>query len=378
MKKKILAITPFFGRSGSEIALFNLLDSVKKEFEISIFTEDSKAELKNELPDEIQFISKNQIKLSYTERVLSKFSKILFGKSKFTSANNVFTSNRYDVLFLNTLLSLSYYEKLKDVSKFKILYVHEAEDFLFYLNVNHIEFMLNEVDLILCSSNMVRDYLVRLGRSSNIHVLYPSFNFEKIQLHRKRRAIRKDLNINSDTFIWAMSGDININKNPKMFIQVAERLLNKNVKVAFVWIGVSNRNNAYEFYLQKMVKSMKLSDKVLFLKKQSQDYYYYINEIDGFILTSFSESYSLVAKESACFNKPVVSFPCGGVVESVPKSHLFQTSNYSIDEMVCLIEAIMKMKKDDYKLIDYELLFSNDKIKMSNKFMKILSEYSNC
>lgn len=377
--KKILAITPYFGKSGSELALFNLLDSVKIKLNISIYINNKNPSLRKYLDDNITFIDKYKTSSSRFFLLTFIFKKIklyLNIKAPKNELDRVLNEEKYDCVILNTLLSLVYMQDVMNRNVNVIVYVHETEDLLVRLNKIQLNYLINEVGLVLCSSNYVKNYLVSIGRRNNIEVLYPSLDFSKFSLPIKKNNIRKDLGFNKNDFLWAMSGDLTINKNPKMFVDIAKHIVNIKKNVCFLWIGTSG-DSAYEVFLEQKVKEFDLTNRVKFISKKYEDYYSYINEIDGLLLTSLSESYSLVAKESACFNKPVVSFDCGGIYEAVPKESLFVSKKYSIKEITNLMLLVMESDKKVIEDDDFDFLFSNEKGIISKRFLDLISGLKN-
>jgi glycosyltransferase involved in cell wall biosynthesis len=242
---------------------------------------------------------------------------------------------------------------------------------LMAINKGHLKSIIEDIDLLICSSNYVKNYFNLMGVKKNIVVLYPSLDFSNFNLPIKNRFSREQLGFSKKDFVWGMAGDISINKNPMMFIQAAERINKKISNVKFLWIGASD--TVYGIYLDNYLHSIGLEKVVKFTNKRHQDYYQYLNELDGFLLTSMSESFSLASNESVCFNKHVVSFPCGGVTEAVPKGKLSMTNNFSVDELVTLMLNKMSEPKTNLNKDDIENLFKNEKNIIGRKFITILN-----
>lgn len=370
---KVLAITPFFGRTGSEFALFYLLDSLKTEFDITIFTPKNNPDLQEKVDENLKLIyPKNGNK---NELLLSKIYRKASLKKDNSGINDLVKNDDFDFVILNTMVSLSYFKVAKKKSKKTILYIHETELMLFHLDKTRLDYLINEVDLILCSSSYVKDFINVLDRTKNTEILYPTLDFSNFNLPIKTKSIRTSLGFNSSNFIWAMCGDVSSNKNPKMFLEAAKNLYKKDNNARFIWIGCTGLR-AYEVYLENWVKKAGLKNIIIFIDEKADDYYQYINEIDGFVLTSFSESFSLVALESACFGKPVVSFPCGGVLEAVPKNRLLVTEEFSVKELVDNMYKVMSNPETKLQMVDIKKLLINDKTNAKHTFLSILKRAS--
>lgn len=363
--KNILAITPFLGNSGSEIAFVNLLNNLSKDFKIKIFTPKTNPENKENLHKEIA--------LFQDYRARNHLEKIWF-KVRSKNILEELLSEKPNLVFLNTLLSLKYLDHLDRPEIKKILYVHETEEMLVNLSMNELKRIINEIDLILCCSKRVRDYLELLGCNGNLEILYPSICYKNFHVSYPKRKIRSELGIPEDSFVWGMSGALLLNKNPQAFLNIAKIMLQRNHNSKFLWIGASG-NYAYEEYLNNWLKKYNLEKVVYILPRMKDNYFDYLNEIDAFLHTSYSESFSMAALEAVGFNKPVVSFPNGGVYESVPDSYLKVTRDFSLMELLELMEK--QIKENPKNLTDSEIqhLFQFEEFSLSLKFKEYLQNH---
>lgn len=367
---KLLAITPLLGRSGSEIALINLLASLTNDFKITVFTSTKNPLLKQELPPEIRLITpeKRFKRKSLLGNIIEKFQHLY---RPMDEIEKWMDNEGFDIVLLNTYLSLRFYSWLDNKGKKTILYVHETELMLEKIEMEKFRKVINEVDLILCSSNYVKEYLNIYGRTEAIEVLQPSLDFTRFILPVDSRNLREVLDFKESDYVWGMCGATTINKNPKMFLEAAEQLLKENPTLRFLWIGARGKN-AYEDYLVKEIEFKGLQENIKIIEMQSNDYYQYLNLLDGFVLTSFSESFSLSALEAACFNKPVISFPCGGVYEAVPKELLWVTEEFSVKELVHLMKTAMKNPMAKISLKEIETLLKKDRSSAGMNFRAII------
>jgi glycosyltransferase involved in cell wall biosynthesis len=366
--KKILAITPFLSKSGSEISFVNLMNNLANEFAIKIFTPATNPQLMREL--------NKKIKLFQPERPVknNKFESLLLKIRRKDRIKELLNEGQ-DLIFLNTLISLRYLQLEERKKSKKILYVHETEQMLVKLTKEDLRKVLNNIDLILCCSKNVREYLTLLGCKGQIEVLYPSINYENFHISFPKREIRQELGINSDSFIWVMSGALLLNKNPKAFINVAKELLQRNIKTTFLWIGATG-NNAYEEYLKAIIKRDGLEGIIYIIPRKTEDYFDYLNGINGFLLSSYSESFSIAALEAVCFNKPVISFPNGGVYESVPECFRKVAKDFSISELADLMEDQMKETPKTISDPEIQHLLQFEQFSLSLKLKEYLRKHS--
>ncbi len=367
---KLLAITPLLGRSGSEIALINLLASLTNEYKITVFTPTKNPLLEQEMPPEIRLITpgKGLKRKSLLGNIIEKAQHLY---RPIGEIEKWMDNESCDIVLLNTYLSLRFYSLLGNRGKKTILYVHETELMLEKIETEKFREAINGVDLILCSSNYVKEYLNTYGRTKAIEVLEPSLDFTRFVLPVDSINLRKVLDFKESDFVWGMCGATTINKNPKMFLEAAKLLLKENPTLRFLWIGARG-NNAYEDYLRKEIESMGLQGNIKIIEMQLNDYYQYLNLLDGFVLTSLSESFSLSALEAACFNKPVISFPCGGVYEAVPKELLWVTEEFSVKELVNLMKTAMINPMAKISLKEIETLLEKERSSAGKNFRAII------
>lgn len=365
---RILAITPLLGRSGSEISLLNLMNSICEQNKITIFTPNILPDLINEINEKIELIIPKRKKRNLLQRFYSKINRKQFKNIILKK----YVSNQYDLIVLNTLLSFKYFHEARTISQRVVLYIHETELMMVNLDVSIVENIINKADFIFCSSKYVKDYLEIMGRIGNIEILYPSVNYNTFTIPIINKTLKDFPKIDPSSFVWGMSGAVLTNKNPKMFIEIAKKLTSINKNTHFIWIGCSGKN-AYEAYIKKYIRSQNIEDKIHFLDRKSEQYFQYLNKLDGFMLTSISESFSLGAQEAACFGKPVVSFPCGGIYESVPENLRTVAKEFSIEEIVLLMVKIMEDEKTNMTIKDIDYLLKNNQKDIGIKFEKMLS-----
>lgn len=372
--RKLLAITPYLGRTGSEIALLNLLTSLTDEFQIDVVTPNKAPELASEINKPIRLLKPVAQKQGLKQKIQRKIG---IGDSivKRSFLGRFPLYEAYDVVVLNTLKTLVYFPEAITKGKKIIVYIHETEAMLTGISAHLFATVIDKADLIICSSEHVRSYFKTMGRTSKVEVLHPTLDYSKFALPQSNKNLRASLGYKETDFVWGMAGTITVNKNPKMFIDIAKQVNEKKPNAKFMWIGYKG-DSAYEDYLKSLVKEWNLEHVVTFITGKNEEYYEYINAINGFLLTSLSESFSLVSLEAACFGKPVVSFPCGGVIEAVPEVCLTVTKEFSVSEIASEIINIMNQDTPQFSFKTCNELVAHSKTEVSEAFTTLLLKHN--
>jgi glycosyltransferase involved in cell wall biosynthesis len=195
-----------------------------------------------------------------------------------------------------------------------VLHCHELEHMFMQVSEQSAATLVSYPQLILATSNTSREVLKSLGRNRDIEVCYPSINPERIKPDcNKVKELRRQIGIGEQTFVWAMAGTLDPNKNPARFVSIALELLRDGHDVHFIWLGGSD--SGYTLYVKQITQESGFAGKISFLGARSDDYYDWLNVANAVVITSFKESFSLVAIEAAHLGKPVVAFDNGGIRE---------------------------------------------------------------
>jgi glycosyltransferase involved in cell wall biosynthesis len=309
---RILFFLPLGARSGSEVALYNLICyAAGKGWDVGVACR-VRGELLDQLPASVPvFIHETSSPL---RRGYAAVSRRLLGETDGFPAQ-AHARFKPDVWYVNTITQ-PWIVKQAETKKIPcVLHTHELEQVLGQLTENDVSAMVNYPRLVVASSQAALNVFKTLGRHDRIELIYATIDPTNIQFDpNNRAALRQSLGIAGDTFVWTMVGSVDPNKNPLRFIEIAAEMLRAGLPVHFVWIG---GGDAYEIYVKKRIDELGLTDKVSFIGARSKDYYDWLNAADGLVITSHKESLSLVALEMSYLGKPVVSFPCGGVSEII-------------------------------------------------------------
>lgn len=171
-------------------------------------------------------------------------------------------------------------------------------------------FMLRYVEHVVAVSHGQKDKLTALGLDSDdISVVY---NAVELNLQHRTSSIRQELGIPSDAVIVASAGRLSPEKNYAGMIEAA-RLVSLRTKDTFFIIfgeGVLRDD------LEKRVEEAGLHDR-FFLPGFRTDLPDVLNDIDIFMLTSYTEGLPNVVLEAFAAKKPVVATAVGGTPEVV-------------------------------------------------------------
>lgn len=301
MKKKILFISHEASRTGSPFILLYFLNwlKIKKADDFTVHVLLLKeGELKQDFENTCdRLYTSVNVKKSLFKKGLDKLLSLIKQTKNKTESINSVLDNNYDLIYANSIPSLSIASKIKNQSKKSkvLLHVHEL-DTVIRMFISEKDNVLQEVDKFIAVSNLVKNDLV-----NKWHV-----NKEKIQVIYEFSNIKqKDLKKESKTFIVGASGAVEWRKGDDAFIQVA-RYVNKkypDVNIKFVWVGRNNKQSIVEADLKKM----NLSEKVDFVGEQKNPFAYY-NEFDVFLMTSREDPFPLVCIEVASLKKPIICF----------------------------------------------------------------------
>jgi glycosyltransferase involved in cell wall biosynthesis len=307
VKKKILFFAPFFGGNGSEVVLFNLINYLNRDlFDIALVTRDD-GPLLAKLDNSFPVHTYNPKDLNNMKKMVSLFNELYDDYSDY-------------IWYVNTISQPHIVGTAKFLKVPFVLHIHEMEAYFAFLTQDEIERLIEYPGLIIACSETAADVYRILGRQKNIEVCHSSIDFNRIKPDKqKSEAIREKHGVKATDFVWVMSGRDDRNKNPLVFVNFANELLKTYPDCRFMWLGGAYKNG-FSLYAKAKAEHLKISDRFLWMNYLEEDYYDYFNAADGFVLTSNSDSFPLVAIEAQALGKPVISFNSGGVKELIDSS----------------------------------------------------------
>lgn len=337
-KPKILFFTPTLNRTGSEIVLSNLLKESSTIFDCRIVSR-TKGELSKELniPIDFTYLLKSNGHLRWVKAINKIYRLISSSQKTFLKIHNQFKPT---IWYINTITMPEVVAcAVKNKIPF-IIHTHEMEQMLSQLTTSEIE-NLKSAKIIIANSKASGAAIQKFNINKKTEICYPGIELHKIKSSSASSdAIREKLNISNETFVWLMSGTIDDNKNTLLFIDLLQLLVNRNLKVHFIWIGSASDTN-YFAQCKGKIHQLQLQDFITFTGKLTNDYYDYFNSCNGFVLTSRKESFSLVTVEALALHKPVVCFDCGGTKEILTNDTGIIIPNYDINKMADAMIEVM-------------------------------------
>lgn len=302
--KKILVITHEVSRTGSPLVVLNFLEWLKhnhSEQVVDILSlnggalESSFRKLCRNYYDYKNSIKPNRV--SFLKRILLKFNLLneVNYKQNFLE---VLSKNNYDLIYANSIPSLSVAVSLKELNNSTplVLHVHELNTVMkMYLNSSNKK-SLNYVNRFIAVSNLVKYNLIENWEvdTNRIDVIYEFSKIKNLSLKKK-----------SNVFTVGASGTVERRKGDDVFLQIA-RFIKKNIpkaKIEFVWVGRNEKANLIE----ADIKKMNLKGMVKFIGEQTDPFVYY-NNFDIFLMTSREDPFPLVCIEVANLNIPIICF----------------------------------------------------------------------
>ncbi|MHB8401207.1 MAG: glycosyltransferase [Bacteroidia bacterium] len=289
-----------------------MLGQINKNVAAVSLISECNGELLSQMPKEVKiFVSlKYPNSIERIKQIVARF----FGFNLYEAQILKIHKNcKPDYWYLNTVLMT---DKLLLAQKHNIpviMHFHELTSDYGLVNKEQLQLAIDYSTLCIADSNAVSAKLKILG-AKNIVVQYECVDISKIKINDiKTRNIKEELGLSKYAFIWVMSGTSSGRKGIDMVPELAKLLKEQNA--ALVWIG-NNSNTGMDLMIEKEILSSHL-DNFFFLGKRTEDYYDYLNIMDGFVLTSREEPFGMVVVEALALGKPVVSFNSGGVSEII-------------------------------------------------------------
>lgn len=369
IKKKINFFTPTFNRTGSEVALFNLINHDIR-FDKTVISK-VKGSLCNHLDASVKLIS-TELNSKLLHNSNSSITKILEGALRYFYPEEkvlaaIHKKNPADVWYINTITLPGVLCFAKKNGIPVILHTHELEHMFLSLSASEVQDIAGYPDLVIASSNTAANIIRLSGRKKMLEISYPGINFNEIQTQQRNPRYK-------DEFVWLMAGTMDPNKNPSIFVDIANLLLMQNSHASFVWVTNRNDNNGYIQFCKNKVIELGISDKIRWLYAKGSEYYELLSAADGFILTSSRESLSLVAIEALYCQKPVVSFDNGGINEIVEAN----TGVVVKHDIHLFVNAMLKIMTGEFKFNAERALATASKFSVTSQkqvWDKIMNNY---
>ncbi len=370
---KILFISHEASRTGAPLLLFQFLERIKsknKELDFDVLLLDG-----GELETDFQRIAsvynweKSTIKgpkiIRKIVRKLTYYFPVIRKIQNRNQLKQIVTSN-YDVIYANTVVSIPIGRKLQNLLSIPlIVHVHEHFGITKIFEKELIELSgLSKVKFIAVSKlafqNLIENHSIPANKISLIH----PFTDTKKWINFKNKD--KD----SNHFVINSSGLVQIRKGSDLFVQIANRAIQKYHEIPwlFNWIGITDSDT--EYYYKSDIEKLGISDSVKFLGDFSDPISEFSNS-DVFLMISREETWGLVCIEHACLGKPIVCFDKGNGIKEFVEQGTGIIVNYMDIEAVVDALASLFNDKELYKhlstearkkVVDYDIDIQSKKI----------------
>jgi glycosyltransferase involved in cell wall biosynthesis len=311
-------LTPTLGRTGSEVALVNLLNALPARAIAGVASGQSGV-LTLGLPPGVRVASRSAWQAPLPGAALGLANQLIAAawRDPWRFLHHVRRSFAADLWVLNTLVMPEVIHYARTYRIPLVVQVHELAPLLMHLRPDDVQALITWPRLLVAVSDAVADMLRSLGRKGGIEVCPPAFDPAALVPVTAPHAVRARLGIAADAFIWGMAGTVDPNKNPERFIRVAARTLAHHPTAHFLWLRGEHVATGYETYCRERIRELGLEDRISFAVTAQADYADCVNACDAWFVPSNQESYSLVSVEAIHLGKPVVSCAVGGINEVV-------------------------------------------------------------
>lgn len=333
---KILFLTPTGARTGSEMVLWYLIKHLAgSPIKTAVYARESGELFAKNSPADATYFNKFHRGLPYyaVETVYHR----LFGLTPEESyIKRIHRQFKPDIWYFNTIVMPQFARLARQLNVPYVVHAHELLDTFDTLRADSFSEMLTHAQASIGCSQIVVEQLEKMG-TPNVQLLHSFIDTEKITVKQDPNALKKQLGIPNDAFVWLMSGTMCMRKGYDM---VPELLSHLPKNAYMVWLG---RPSEYgiSYYLEQRVKREDLNF-IALGAKGGQDYYDYLNIADGFVLTSREDPFPLVMIESAYLQKPIVGFNSGGISEFVQKGMGAVAPAFDIPRLAQQMQQVMK------------------------------------
>lgn len=250
----------------------------------------------------------------------------------FLMASGFFCENKFDLIFLNTMLTY-YFLLIPGLDKRKCIWcIRESERDYFFdlLDTNgalNIGGMFGQVGKVLFVSKATRAVYEDLNTAENFEVIHNGINLKEIEEFRSshsKEQIKKELNLAPDSKIFLNVGAVTERKGQKDIVEAAIRYIREKKDRDIYFFLVGGSNSDYEFEIRKAVSDYNLITQI-YVIPEVRDVFKYFMIADCFLFTSTHESLPRAIMEAMAFELPIISTDVFGVAEEIEngKSGIF-------------------------------------------------------
>lgn len=341
--KRILFITQNLARTGSEMVLWYLLNSLDpKKYAIYVFCM-KKGELFDQLPEHIQKSLPYKVSGKWSKKFGRTLLKMVKSDPLTHQLKYINESFKPDFWFVNTLVIPEAHRIAALLNAKVVTYFHESLNAFSFIKSAEMETIIKNSSVCIGCSEEVCENLADLGHT-NIQLQHSFIDVEAINYDKDRvQALKKELGISADDFVWVVSGGATYMKGVDHIIPILEHFQDQPVKI--IWVGMLP-DDGLLYYTEK-VAHKKFKNKLFFVGPQSEDYYNYLAIASGYLLLSREECLSLAVLEAAYIGIPIVGFDSGIALNFVKPGMGRIIESRKIEDLVLNMQWLHENPKQD-------------------------------
>ncbi|MBP6754583.1 MAG: glycosyltransferase family 4 protein [Bacteroidia bacterium] len=301
--KTILLITHDTSLSGAPKSLLLVFEYlVKKGYRITTVAITGKGRLEQRFKDiSNEYYCLNDYKKEFNYSLKNRLKKKIFGRtltSEYESILNSISLKAFDLIYCNTIVSLTLGLKINEKIKTKfILHIHELETVIDEFCPNISDFS-TKIDVIIVPSFLNQTCLIEKYKlpKDKIHVIRETSDFN--QTREKRNNFTNYINV-------LMCGGAYWRKGDDLFILIANEVLKKDKRFRFYWLGYQSKER--KRVNQADLNKLHINEYVHFIEETESTIEWYLNS-DIFLLTSREDPFPLAAIEAGMIGLPIFCF----------------------------------------------------------------------
>ena len=298
-KKRILFFTKDLNRTGAEIILFNIVESLdRSKFDIGIVLMQQGGELVPNLPEDVN--------LFYLESNFTLFDKIRFHLGEDVMLNRlkkIENEFKSDIWYINTIDN-AYLLKFKEHFSIKTcLHVHEYLYNFEQIAAQEINLLIDQADQVIGCSILVEKLFISLIGSK-----YVTFQ-SAIDTQYINHCLTETTPKSGNKKRIVSSGTLCYRKGLDLFLEVSNFC--KGDDFEFIWLG-KWPNNGYAELLKNKINAGEFPNVQILDQLNHQEYYQTMQSAELFLSCSREESMGLVMMEAIYCGVPVLATDSGG------------------------------------------------------------------
>tara|TARA_Y100000389_G_C17449834_1_gene514009 strand:+ start:250 stop:1380 length:1131 start_codon:yes stop_codon:yes gene_type:complete len=345
---KIYYWSPFFTNIATIKAVIKSAEAItkfsKKKVEVALI--DSIGEwdsCKNLIKPQIDILKLNKVKLiNYLPKnsfLKSRISYIIIFFWNFFSLIKLINQKTPNYLIIHLMTSLPIFLSIFFNKKTKIILRISGLPKINFLRYLFWKIFSKNLFKITCPTLKTYNYLKKknIFKEDQLEVLYDPI----IDLSNLREKKWENLNfdiLKNKKFIISI-GRLTKQKNFQLLVRFFEKIRNKNYDLVILGVGED------EIKLKRMVKKLKISDRVHFLGQQENVFKFLVNA-ECFILTSLWEDPGFVIVEAGISNTAIISSDCPNGPDEIIGNNGFLFKNDDLNDLLKKFEVFLNEDKN--------------------------------